>query len=392
MSKLNILTELLLDLVSIPSVNPRVKNADSFSNEIELANFIYHLLRSKGIDVFLQEVEQGRSNVIAHIKKGKNGEDGIVLLSAHMDTYPASFEEFTPRIENNFLYGRGSADAKGSLAAMMHAFMKSAQQETRREAYLVASIDEEHGMLGAKKLLDLGIRPDLAITGEPTQLIPIVTQKGIIRGTITILGLSSHAAYPERNAIFSLGTILQAIELFNESLQAEKNGTSLTPSSFTPTRIIDNGDMNGTPSEVTLYFDARFLPHLSSDQMINKLEVFLKEKLSTEIHFKIDDPLFVLPPNACSRDLPIVSNFFEIVKNVTGSCIPGEFSYGSEAGVFSSFSKSSLVFGPGDPKYSHKPGECLDLDELKKAEKVFSHLLTKPFRVFDYVPHHLEFA
>lgn len=369
------LAELLSSLVSIASVNPRVKGADHRANENALAQHVKSLLEKNNINVSLQEVEENRFNVVGHLEKGKKGASGIVLLSAHMDTYPADPHEFVPKIEGNILYGRGSADAKGSLAAMLHAFLEASRSDSRMETFLVASIDEEHAMLGAKKLVELDIAPDLAITGEPTQLIPIIMQKGIVRSRIDVIGKMSHSAYPtQANVVLRAGKLLCAIEAFNAELALHHHMDALSPASVTPTRIVGDGDMNITPERVSIWFDARFLPSETAEFFLNRMKGFLTDQLKDDF-FEIQEPSFVSPSNDCSVSLPLVKRFLESVQAVVGDCKPEAFSYGSEAGVLSSFAKSSLVFGPGDPKYSHKPGECVSLDEVEKASQIYINLI-----------------
>lgn len=378
MGSLISINKLLADLVRIPSINPRVKGARTSDNESGVAEYVERLLKSAHIDVEIQEVETGRCNIIGHLGKGKFARKDVILLSAHMDTYPANEAEFEPKIDKYYLYGRGSADAKGSLAAMLHAFLRSIDSDYRRETYMVASVDEEHGLLGARKLVSHGMAPDLAITGEPTNLIPIISQKGILRSRIRIFGSTSHAAYPNaNNTIFSTQKLLENIRLFNTLLFSRHDNPVFPPASVTPTKIIGEGDMNITPSEVSIWFDARFLPDSSSCSFLQEFKDFLHKNIGFEYSFVIDDPFFTSPPNNCPMNTQIVAEFFEAIKAVNGRCNPETFSYGSEAGILAEFSKASLVFGPGDPKYSHKEGERISLEELENAARIYTTLLTK---------------
>ena len=156
---MNELRKLLTDLVSIPSVNPMLKNAFDSDSEENLSNYIYDYIKSKGIEVKRQKVSQSRCNIIAHIPEKGNSDKSVILLCAHMDTYPSSTDEseYKPHIRDGIMYGRGTADNKGSLASMLYACIQAHESENRSETYFVASVDEEHMMTGVRKLSELGI-------------------------------------------------------------------------------------------------------------------------------------------------------------------------------------------------------------------------------------------
>jgi succinyl-diaminopimelate desuccinylase len=171
------LRELLTDLVSIPSMNPSVKGSDNRSSELKVGQYVERLLKENNIDVRLQQFEGERCNIIGHVLRGSLADDKVLLFVANMDTFPPSdftVGECTPKIDGDMLTRHGSADNKSSLAAMLHAVLSASTSEKRLETYIVASVDEEFQMKGAKKLAEAGIRADLAIVGEPTTLIPII--------------------------------------------------------------------------------------------------------------------------------------------------------------------------------------------------------------------------
>jgi len=257
---------LLAKLVAIRSVNPALQGSLLQDSERQTGDYIVQLLQQYEVEVTLQEVFPGRHNVIGYAPRGNFADEKVILLSAHMDTYPASQDgnsEYEPFIKDGYLFGRGSADAKGSLAAMLSAFISTLNAPNRRESYIVASVDEEYGLCGCRKLTSHHMRPHLAITGEPTSLIPIYAQKGIVRSSVYVKSTVNHAAYPgPRNALIDTAHILFAIEALNAELENSKSSLGLTPTTITPTRIESDGDMNKTPSEVRIWFDARTLPGL----------------------------------------------------------------------------------------------------------------------------------
>ena len=280
-------------------------------------------------------------------------------------------------LEGGYLFGRGSADAKGSLAAMLTAFLATLHSPNRRACYVVASVDEEYGLCGCRKLTEHHMRPHLAITGEPTLLAPIYAQKGIVRSCIHLRGKPFHAAYPAAgNALFSAGRVLAAIQALNVEFEAGAASTcGLSSTTVTPVRIDSDGDMNKTASEVRVWFDARTLPGLSTDALLQRLRECAQAGAGSEVAVDIEAPYFESPPNLCSTADPLVVELFSKIESVMGYCEPSTFSYGSEAGVLSQIAQASLVLGPGDPKYSHGPGERIALKELAAASEIYARIL-----------------
>jgi acetylornithine deacetylase len=175
------LIELTRALIDIPSLS---------GEETEAGRFLFSHLEGLGYNVRQQEVEEGRSNIIATL----DGE-ARVFLSTHMDTVPpyiASSED------EDYVYGRGACDAKGIIAAQIVA-AERLRAEGLRETGLLFTVDEELGSLGARAAnrhpLARGCR--FMINGEPTDNRLAVGSKGSLRLVIKTEGRAAHSAYPE---------------------------------------------------------------------------------------------------------------------------------------------------------------------------------------------------
>jgi acetylornithine deacetylase len=203
-----------------------------------------------------------------------------------------------------------------------------------------------------------------------------VAQKGIVRGAFRVRGPGSHAAYPsEVTAVGSAAELVRAVARLNADLARRPGHPDLGASTLTVTRLDSNGGMNLSATEVTVRFDGRFLPGTTGEQFAADIERGLRELLPADVDFALEPLTFVSPPNEVLPASPLVPEFFAAVKNVTGSCEPETFSYGSEAGVLAGFSRASLVFGPGDARWSHAETEVVDLDELTAATEIFRSIL-----------------
>src|SRR5215210_2348970 len=176
------LFELTRTLIDIPSVS---------GEEAEVGRFLASHLEGLGYEVELQEVEPGRSNVLATA-----GARPRVVLSTHMDTVPP----FIPSAEDaTHIRGRGACDAKGIIAAQVTA-AQALRAEGVEELGLLFTVDEELGSIGARAANSHGLAGacEYLINGEPTENRLAVGSKGSLRLRLSADGRAAHSAYPER--------------------------------------------------------------------------------------------------------------------------------------------------------------------------------------------------
>jgi acetylornithine deacetylase/succinyl-diaminopimelate desuccinylase-like protein len=169
--------------------------------------------------------------------------------------------------------------------------------------------------------------------------------------------------------------LVRAVQQLNADYTARSRDPQLGVATVMVTRLQSDGGMNLAAREVTVWFDGRFLPGISGEEFAREVEAGLRAQLPDRVDFVMDDLTFVSPPNRISDGPAALAHFFAAVEAVTGTCQPEGFAYGSEAGVLAEFSDASLVFGPGDPRYSHAEVEVIDLDELQAAVDVFRRVL-----------------
>ncbi|HUF03535.1 MAG TPA: M20/M25/M40 family metallo-hydrolase [Aridibacter sp.] len=175
------LFELTKKLMSIPSVS---------GEEQEVGAFLGEYLSSLGYEVELQEVVDGRKNVIATASDSPE-----VFLSTHMDTVPPFIE---PTEDEEKIYGRGSCDAKGIIAAQIEAAERLTSEGEVRIG-LLFTVDEEESSLGSKAAnsLPVAAKCRYLINGEPTDNELGIGSKGSLRMLLKVKGKAAHSAYPE---------------------------------------------------------------------------------------------------------------------------------------------------------------------------------------------------
>lgn len=174
--------------------------------EQEIGGFLGEYLKSLGYDVELQEVVDGRKNVVALASDNPE-----VFLSTHMDTVPP----FIPPTEDEEkIYGRGACDAKGIIASQITA-AENLRKAGIKNLGLLFTIDEEESSLGSKAANNLAIaeKCKFLINGEPTDNELAIGSKGSLRMLLKTEGKAAHSAYPEmgESAIEKMLEVLQDI-------------------------------------------------------------------------------------------------------------------------------------------------------------------------------------
>ena len=203
--------KLLRELIALPSVNPALLPVgDPRAGEQRVAEFLAATAAHAGLDVHLQNVFPGRSNVLARLRPSGKSRQRVVL-APHMDTVgEVSMPDtmFRPIRKGERLFGRGACDTKGSVAAMLTAILNVAMaaRPATTEIVFAALVDEEINQSGSRALVKSGFRADLAIVGEPTRLSVVTAHKGDLWLTLETRGRAAHGARPElgRNAVLEM--------------------------------------------------------------------------------------------------------------------------------------------------------------------------------------------
>ena len=195
--KLFILTRELIDIPSLTGV------------ETGVSNFLASHLESLGYKVILQDVEEGRANVIATVTNHPR-----VFLSTHMDTVPPHIKSGE---DDNYIYGRGACDAKGIIAAQIAAAQRL-RQEGIDDIGLLFTVDEEAGSAGARvaNTNPIATSCEYLINGEPTDNKLATGSKGSLRMRVKAQGRAAHSAYPE-NGHSAIDTLLDVLSDIRQS-------------------------------------------------------------------------------------------------------------------------------------------------------------------------------
>src|SRR5262249_55116970 len=167
-------TRLLRDLVALASVNPMGRELPpDIIHEHRVTAYLEDFFRGLGVPYERQTTVAGRDNIVARLDNPQAR--WTLMLEAHQDTVPIDnmvVEPFGAKIDSGRLYGRGACDVKGGMAAMLSAFARCVRQKPVAAAnlFMACCVDEEFTSLGVLELARRGLRANMAVVAEPTNL------------------------------------------------------------------------------------------------------------------------------------------------------------------------------------------------------------------------------
>jgi len=366
----NELVNLTHHLVSIPSVNPPGK-------ENEVAELIVNELKKMGLNPERLLVYPGRPDVVASLG---SGQEPTLILNGHMDVVPPgegwSFSPFKPLIKDGKIFGRGSADMKGGLAAMLEALKCLVMEEDKLRGSIVFQgvVDEEVTGHGTEHLIESGFKGNYAIVGEPTDLYPCIAQRGSATFEVLTKGIAAHASQPEKgiNAIMSMKKIIDSIEKY--SLKLKERRHPLLNTALINVGLIQGGvKSNIIPDKCLMQVDRRMVPNENPNEVIEEFKSLVKKIEDKNPDVKPEIKVInAVGPFETAEDSPIVKAAVEAVENVEGKLKkPAGFMATCDGYFFSRVGTQTVILGPGSLNQAHKPDEYVEVEQLLKAVKIY---------------------
>ncbi len=372
----------LQDLVRIPSPSTR---EDGMAERL-----IEEMGRLGFAEVYVDRV----GNVIGRIGAGISPK---LLYNAHMDTVgigdPDTWlhDPYGAEIEDGILYGRGAADMKGALAAMVYGakILIDAGVALKGDLYVVGVVQEEQceGLAMRVLIEEEGLRPDFVVLGEPTDLQVSRGQRGRLEMKVVARGLSCHASAPERgeNAIYSAVRLIFGLEILAPQLAYDP---FLGRGSLAVTHIENTaGSRNVVPDTCTFYIDRRLtlgeteVKALAEVQRIIAREGVKAQVEVTEYHStsRTGYPCRAkecYPPWVLSEGHPLVQAVVKAIRETLGyQPRVGRWAFSTD-GVYTMGTAGipTVGFGPGEERFTHTVDDQVRLDDVVAAAQVYAHL------------------
>src|SRR5450432_878772 len=271
----------LVRLVRINSINPTL--APGAPGEREIARFIAESLRSAGLDTEVFEPAPGRITVLGRLAGAGGGRS--LMLNAHSDTVDVAgmAEPFSGAIRNGKLYGRGSYDMKGSLAAGMAAAKALVDAGLRPGGdLLVAAVaDEEYGSMGTSGLIEHiktnGIKVDGAIVTEPTALEVCLAHKGYLWIQVEVTGRAAHGSRFELgiDANMKMGQFLAQLNLLERELRARTPHALVGPPSLHAAMLSGGTGLSTYAPLSTVQIERRTVPGETEAQAAAEIQAIV---------------------------------------------------------------------------------------------------------------------
>lgn len=372
------LRQLAAELVRIPSVNPLDSPVGDGYGEARLAGYIETRLREAGLSVELREAAPGRPSVVARLAGDR---EEALWFDAHLDTVSAgnmAFEPFEGRIEGDRLYGRGAADDKASLAAMMAALINVARSGSKPPLTVIftGTADEEYRMRGLRSLLDSGLRARAAIVGEPTGLEIVIAHKGVARFSIATRGKAAHSSRPEEgvNAIYRMARIVQALEAYAKGGVGRETHPLLGKATLSVGVIRGGEHVNVVPDRCEIDVDRRLLPGEDARRAVAQVKAYLSTAVE-DVDVEVIGPTLTVPGLSVSSEEPLVQGVAQAVREVTGKAPLTGMMGATHAGPLVAAGIPALVMGPGAMGQAHTATEELDLAQLDQAAAIYEALM-----------------
>ena len=365
------LERLLSDLVSINSINPDL--VPGSPGEAEIANYIADWLKLAGLEVELQGSVAGRPNVVG-IARGTGG-GKTLLLNAHMDTVGVAGmpDGHQPRIDGGRLYGRGSYDMKGGVAACMLAIAEARKKNLRGDVIFTGVIDEEYASLGTMDLAKR-LHADGAIVAEFTELQLILAHRGFVWLEVETIGKAAHGSRPDLgvDAIVKMGKFLTQMESLDQTLRSNPTHPLLGSGSLHASLIQGGQELSSYPERCVLSVERRTLPGETPEAVEGEFLQIVQNLQQSDASFHavlrrgIDRA-----PLETREDADIVQALQAASVKVLNhpSQIAG-VQFWTDAAVLSAAGIPSVLFGPSGSG-AHAVEEWVDLSSVKTCAEIY---------------------
>lgn len=368
--------QFLQSLIHINSVNQP-------GNEKRVAEVIKTYLASSNLHVELDDLGNNRANIFVTYPNVATDEKYLVY-SGHLDTVPTGKVEwehdpFSGKVVGNKVYGRGTTDMKGGVAAMILAleYLDRAGLKLKGKVQFVGTAGEEVDGYGAKKVVEKRQidKATAMVVSEPSENQLFTAHKGCLWLEITTNGKTAHGSMPDQgiNAILSMNEFINTLQTYQ---------FDYTPHPLLGHPTINIGTIEGgvktnvVPDQCKLTLDIRTIPGQDKDKILKDIENMIQEisvRSQSTYQIKVINSMESVGTHESDDFVKLAVTTAK--NHLNKDLSPLGVNYYTDASVYCPHLQiPTIIVGPGNPKLAHQPDEYIEIDKFIESIRYFMAL------------------
>jgi acetylornithine deacetylase len=299
-----------------------------------------------------------------------------------------SVDPLSAVVQNERLYGRGSADMKSFIAIALANAKRFLESDSPYAVHFAFSYEEEIGCFGVKELIadmrDANIKPLACIVGEPTSMVPAIAHKGVYRYKCCVRGKEAHSSLTPHsvNAIEMAARVVGKVRDMAEGFERSEpryEGFDVPFSTASVGQFHGGIADNVVPRDAEFRYEFRDLPTADAKKMQDEvvsyagsLEASMK-KVAPDVGFRFET-ICEIPSFLGAAGDPVT----QLAQRLSGEERTTLVAFGTEAGLFKNAGIPTVVCGPGSINQAHQPDEFVSLEQLGRCELFMERLASTP--------------
>jgi acetylornithine deacetylase len=366
-------------------------NTVSKNSNLQLIDLAQSHLAALGVKSRITyNAERTKANLFATLGEGK---PAGVIISGHTDTVPWdgqdwSVDPLSATVQNERLYGRGSADMKSFIAIALSNARRFLESDSPFAVHFAFSYEEEIGCFGVKELIadmrDAGIKPLACIVGEPTSMVPAIAHKGVYRYKCCVRGKEAHSSLTPKsvNAIEMAARVIGKVRDMAEDFERSEpryEGFDVPFSTASVGQFHGGIADNVVPRDAEFRYEFRDLPTADAKRMQADVVAYAAgiepamKKVAPDAGFKFET-ICEIPSFLGAAGDPVTL----LAQRLAGEDRTTLVAFGTEAGLFKNAGIPTVVCGPGSIEQAHQPDEFVSLEQLARCELFMERLASTP--------------
>jgi acetylornithine deacetylase len=366
-------------------------NTVSENSNLQLIDLAQSHLAALGVKSRITyNAERTKANLFATLGEGK---PAGVIISGHTDTVPWdgqdwSVDPLSAVVQNERLYGRGSADMKSFIAIALSNAKRFLESDSPFAVHFAFSYEEEIGCFGVKELIadmrDAGIKPLACIVGEPTSMVPAIAHKGVYRYKCCVRGKEAHSSLTPKsvNAIEMAARVIGKVRDMAEDFERSEpryEGFDVPFSTASVGQFHGGIADNVVPRDAEFRYEFRDLPTADAKRMQTDVIAYAAsiepamKKVAPDAGFKFET-ICEIPSFLGAAGDPVTL----LAQRLAGEDRTTLVAFGTEAGLFKNAGIPTVVCGPGSIEQAHQPDEFVSLEQLARCELFMERLASTP--------------